>query len=174
MSIARLAILLPLVAAIGACAQLKRLVPQRQQPAPAASAVDVAVPEAPEEVAAVVTQAGRAQALPANRRTAEDFDTTTAEERAVAVAAAEQAPADAERLLGRETASLGDATEPGLWVKTPLVDANTQGRVAWPDKGTTVLVELRPGSNGAQISLAALRLLEASLTDLPTVEIYAR
>ena len=173
MNAARLVLALSLLTALGACAQIKRLVQPSQSPPPVALP-DVAIPDAPEEVAAVVSEAGQAEALPANRRTAEDFDTTTAEERAVAVAAAEQAPADAERLLGRDIASLGDATEPGLWVKTPLVSAVSQGRVAWPDKGTTVLVELRPGSTGTQISLAALRLLEASLTDLPTVEIYAR
>ena len=161
---------------LGACAQLQRILPKSAARAPdaAAPAPAVAVPEAPEEVAAVVSEAGKSEALPADRRTAEDFDTTTAEERAVAVAAAEQAPAEAERSLGTAIASLGDATEPGLWVKTPLVSAVTQGRIAYPAKGTTTLVELRPGSGATQVSLAALRLLEAPLTDLPTVELFAR
>lgn len=163
---------------LAGCAQLQRIVPQRQPAPDRTAAAEVAVPEAPEEVAAVVSDAGRAEALPANRRTAEDFDTTTAEERAVAVAAAERAPEESERLLGTTVASLGDATEPGLWMRTPLVDAVTQGRVADPGRGTTVLVELRPlsgaASGGSQISLAALRLLEVPLTDLPTVEVYAR
>ena len=168
---------LAVLSLLGGCAQLQRILPQREAPA-APDLSTVAVPEAPEEVAAVVTEAGRSEALPANRRTAEDFDTTTAEERAVAVAAAEQAPAQAERLLGSTVASLGDATEPGLWLKTPLVSAVTQGRIADPGRGTTVLVELRPlpggASGGSQISLAALRLLEVPLTDLPTIEVFAR
>ena len=158
---------------VGGCAQLKRITAPRAAPAPA-EAPAVVVPEAPEAVAAVISDAGRTAPLPANRRTAEDFDTTTPEERAVAVAAAEQAPAASERSLGTAVASLGDATDPGLWVKTPLVSAVTQGRVAYPAKGTTTLVELRPGTGATQVSLAALRLLDAPLTDLPTVELFAR
>lgn len=169
---------LVLLALVSGCAQIRSILPERSTAPEAADAPAVAVPEVPEEVAAVVSEAGLSEALPANRRTAEDFDTTTAEERAVAVAAAEQVPEEAERLLGTTIASLGDAAEPGLWLKTPLVSAVTQGRIADPDRGTTVLVELRPlpgpPSGGSQISLAALRLLEVPLTDLPTVEVYAR
>ena len=168
---------LAILSILSGCAQLQRILPQREA-APAVDPSTVVVPEAPEEVAEVVTEAGRSEALPANRRTAEDFDTTTAEERAVAVAAAQQTPEDAERLLGSTIASLGDATEPGLWLKTPLVGAVTQGRIEDAGRGTTVLVELRPlpggASGGSQISLAALRLLEVPLTDLPTIEVYSR
>ena len=177
MKIVPVPLALSLAVALAGCAQLQRMVPQRAAPAVADTGT-VAVPEAPEEVAAVVSEAGRSEALPANRRTAEDFDTTTAEERAVAVAAAERTPEEAEKLLGSTIASLGDATEPGLWLKTPLVSAVTQGRLEDAGRGTTVLVELRPlpggASGGSQISLAALRLLEVPLTDLPTLEVYSR
>ena len=145
-------------------------------PAPAAVLGPVAVPETPEEVAAVVAEAGRREALPADRRTAEDFDTTTALEREVAVAAAaREAP---ERALGATVASLGDAAEPGLWLETPLVAEAGPGRLAYGPAGTSVLVELRPSGgaagSGSRASLAALRLLQAPLAGLPEIEVFAR
>jgi len=110
---------------------------------------------------------------PASARTAEQFDTTTAAERAVA--AAPPAPAG-ERLLGRTVASLGDPTQAGFWIKTPLVDAAGTGRVVFPGSGKSSQVELipldGPATGGSQLSLAAMRLIEAPLTDLPTVEVY--
>lgn len=136
----------------------------------------VAIPDAPEAVAAVIAEAGRAEALPADRRTAEDFDTTTAEERAVAVAAAGRtAP---ERALGTVVASLGDAATPGLWLETPLVPEAGPGRLSYPPAGTQVLVELRPSGgapgSASRASLAALRLLQAPLAGLAEIEVFAR
>ena len=130
----------------------------------------------PEAAAGIVAEAGRAAPLPADRRTAEDFDTTTEQERAVAVAAAAQeAP---ERPLGATIAALGDAADPGLWLETPLVSEAGPGRVAYPPAGTSVLVELRPSGgaagSGSRASLAALRLLEAPLAGLTEVEVFAR
>ncbi|MDA9318700.1 hypothetical protein N9Q54_02640 [Octadecabacter sp.] len=108
---------------------------------------------------------------PPNARTVEQFDTTTAEDRAAAVAAA----SGRERRLGSTIARLGSPTDPGIWCKTPLVSEVTQGRVEY--QGKSVNVELRP-SGGAQgsgslISLAAMRLIEAPLTGLPEVVVYA-
>ncbi len=62
--------------------------------------------------------------------------------------------------LGRETVSLGDPTDLGLWVKTGLVSSNTPGTVTAAN-GETVAVTLRPldGAGGAQISLPALQAL---------------
>ena len=108
----------------------------------------------------------------ANARTVEQFDTTTAEDRAAAVAAA---PSGGERRLGTTIASLGSPTDPGIWFKTPLVSDVTQGRVEY--NGNSVNVELRPSGgavgSGSQISLAAMRLIEAPLTGLPEVTVYA-
>lgn len=103
--------------------------------------------------------------------TAEALDTTSAAERA----AAKVEPAPESKALGQTVASLGDPTEPGFWLKTPLVKTRRAGVVTYAAKGTSVQVELipiegAPGS-GSRISLAAIRLLEAPLTGLPTVEV---
>ena len=109
---------------------------------------------------------------PSNASSVEDFDTTTDEQRQAAVAA----PASGARELGTTIASLGSPTEPGIWMKTPLVSAVTEGRVEY--NGKSVNVELRPSGgaagSGSQISLAAMRLLEAPLTGLPEVTVFAR
>lgn len=111
---------------------------------------------------------------PAGARTVEQFDTTTPEER-VAAAAAPVEPAG-ERSLGSTVASLGEVAEAGFWLKTPLVTERGKGRVFNPGTGKSAQVDLipidGPASAGSRISLAAMRLLEAPLTDLPTVEVF--
>jgi hypothetical protein len=108
---------------------------------------------------------------PPNARTVEQFDTTTAQDRAAAVAP----PAAGERPLGTTIASLGSPTDPGIWLKTPLVNTVTTGRVEY--NGASVNLELRPSGgtlgSGSQISLAAMGLIEAPLTGLPEVNVYA-
>ena len=110
---------------------------------------------------------------PNNARTEEQFDTTSADERSAAAAA----PAAAERNLGSTVASLGDPTDPGFWLETPLVSSVTKGRVVYPANGKSAQVELRPiegpASGGSRISLPAMRLIGAPLTDLPTLTVYA-
>lgn len=110
--------------------------------------------------------------VPAN--TPEALDTTTEEERAEAVAEA-QATGGAQA-LGSTIASLGSVAEGGIWIKTPLVKTTAKGRVDYPEKGTSVAVELIPldGDPGAgsRLSLAAMRLLEADLTSLPEVQVF--
>lgn len=114
---------------------------------------------------------------PPTARTVEDFDTTTAEDRAEAIATPAPGEAAGERRLGVTIASLGSPTDPGIWVKTPLVTEITQGRVEYPVNGKSVNVELRPSGgepgSGSQVSLAAMRLLEAPLTGLPELTVYA-
>ncbi|WP_296417200.1 hypothetical protein [Pseudooctadecabacter sp.] len=109
---------------------------------------------------------------PPTARTVEEFDTTTAEDRQAAVVTA---PQSGERRLGTTIASLGSPTDPGIWFKTPLVSSVTQGRIEYA--GNSVSVELRPSGgpagSGSQISLAAMRLIEAPLTGLPEVTVYA-
>ena len=106
----------------------------------------------------------------AGARTAEQFDTTSVEERAAAAAAPVES---AERLLGSVVVSLGDPTQPGFWLETPLVSAPGKGRVVFPVTGKSAQVDLRPSETGSRISLAAMRLIEAPLTDLPEVEVYS-
>ncbi|WP_400087652.1 D-galactarate dehydratase [Yoonia sp. R78084] len=108
---------------------------------------------------------------PQNAVTIAQFDTTSAEDRAAAIATA---PAGAQP-LGRTIASLGSPAEAGIWLKTPLVAALTPGRVTYQDK--TINIELRPSGgaagSGSQISLAAMRLIEAPLTSLPELTVFA-
>lgn len=110
---------------------------------------------------------------PPTARTVEQFDTTTAEDRAEAVAEAELA---GETRLGSTIASLGSPADPGFWLKTPFVTELAMGRVEYPANGKSVNVELRPSGgeagSGSQLSLPAMRLLEAPLTGLPEVIVY--
>ena len=122
---------------------------------------------APETVSPGET--GIAPAPPANARTVEQFDTTTKAERVAAAA-----PSSGGSRLGKTVASLGDAATPGFWVETSLVDAVTPGRVENTANGKSVEVELRPMEGSSRVSLAALRVLEAPLTDLVTIAVYSR
>ncbi|QFT92659.1 hypothetical protein FIU86_07380 [Roseovarius sp. THAF9] len=156
--------LLACTVGLSACDMLPTMQQQAPPPDPA--------PQSTEAEAEVQT-AGVAP--PANARTADEFDTTTEEERAAAVQAAQSGGGD--RDLGTTVASLGAAADSGIWMKTPLVDSPGKGRVEYPAKGTTVAVDLipldaEPGS-GSQLSLAAMRLLEADLTGLPEVRVFA-
>lgn len=111
---------------------------------------------------------------PPTARTVEQFDTTTAEDRAEALAVEEPA---GEKSLGITNVSLGAAADPGIWLKTPLVSELTAGRAEYPLNGKTVNIELRPSGGEAgsasQMSLAAMRLLEIPLTALADVEVFA-
>ncbi len=112
-------------------------------------------------------------APPTNATTVEQFDTTTDEDRAEATAVE---VSSAEQSLGTTIASLGPPTEPGIWLKTPLVTTLTEGRVEY--QGKSINIELRPSGgaagSGSQISLAAMRLLDAPLTGLPEISVFAR
>jgi hypothetical protein len=105
---------------------------------------------------------------PAGAATAAALDTTSAAEKAAALAP----PADAGRSLGMVTVSLGSPAEPGFWLRGALVTAVGPGRVVTA-AGGALAVELRPGAGAAQLSLPAFRALGLSLTDLPQVEVFA-
>jgi len=111
---------------------------------------------------------------PPAARTVEEFDTTSAEDRAAAVAVVEPA---GEQLLGTTNISLGAAADPGIWLKTGLVDTLTAGRVEYPDNGKAISLELRPSggdsAGSSQMSLAAMRLLDIPLTALADVRVFA-
>ncbi|PIV76778.1 MAG: hypothetical protein COW55_00175 [Rhodobacteraceae bacterium CG17_big_fil_post_rev_8_21_14_2_50_65_11] len=78
--------------------------------------------------------------------------------------------------LGTTVASLGDPARPGLWLETPLVSVQTQGRVE-AASGATAEVILYPSGglpgSGSRISLAAMQALGLRLTDLPTLTVIA-
>ena len=88
---------------------------------------------------------------------------------------AAQPPTDGR--LGNTVATLGDPGERGFWLKTPLVAQPTPGRVVYVTSGRSVQVELRPldgpAGGGSQISMDAMRLLDAPLTGLPELVVYS-
>lgn len=111
---------------------------------------------------------------PASARTVEQFDTTTQAERAQAASAVQPT---GETALGETIASLGDPSKPGFWLETPLVSSAQKGRVMFPGSGKSAQVDLLPidgpATAGSRISLATMRLIQAPLTDLPTLKVYA-
>lgn len=122
------------------------------------------------ETAAARPPQSSASGLQAGGQTAAQLDTTTAAEKAAAAA-----PSTGGGKLGVTTASLGDATEAGFWIKSPLVKAPGKGRVVNPANGKSANVDLQPlggGGSGSQISLAAMQALGVALTDLPQLEVW--
>ncbi|WP_371223500.1 hypothetical protein [Roseovarius sp. 2305UL8-3] len=113
-----------------------------------------------------------AAAVPATARTVEEFDTTSPEARREA----EAASAGGETALGVTIASLGSPSEPGFWLKTPLVSNPAKGRVVYHGTGKSVAVDLipidGPKTAGSRMSLPAMRLIEAPLTGLPEVQVF--
>ncbi len=107
-------------------------------------------------------------APPPGARTAAVLDTTTAAQKAAALAA----PAGG-RSLGKTAVALGNVSEPGFWLRSGLVKTAGAGRVVTAT-GSSVAVDLIPGSGAAQLSLAAFRALSLPLTDLPEVTIFAQ
>lgn len=112
-------------------------------------------------------------AVPATgARTVADFDTVSAEEKAAATAT----PAKAGGRLGVTVASLGSPSEPGLWLKTPLVKSEQPGRVVYAVSGKSVAVTLipidGPATGGSRMSLSTFQTLGAPLTGLPEVEVF--
>jgi hypothetical protein len=105
--------------------------------------------------------------------TPDDLDVTTPAERKAARVEAATARAGA---LGPTVASLGSPAEPGLWLKTPLVDAPARGRVDYAVTGQSVAVDLIPldavPGSGSQLSLAGFRAVGAPLTALPELQVY--
>jgi hypothetical protein len=149
--------LLLLLAVLPGCAALKSLGRGGDDAPPADLATEFATPV---ETSALDTM-GAGQ-------TPEALDQTTAEEKSAALAA----PAKGgERALGKAVVALGSPAEPGLWVQTALVGAPSQGRILAAN-GQSLAVELRPGTGGALMSLAAYQALGIPLTDLPEVTIY--
>ena len=113
---------------------------------------------------------------PPTATTVAEFDTTTAEDRQAALDTTAAEPAG-EEALGTTIATLGDPADPGIWLKTPLVGELTTGRVVYGATGKSINLELRPSGgepgSGSQISLPAMRLLEAPLTGLIELEVFA-
>lgn len=114
-----------------------------------------------------------AQTMGAIGLTPDALDRTTPQERARAVADS-QTPMQG---LGATLASLGSPTESGFWLRTGLVTRVQTGRVELADGSRGIQVELRPSGAaaeaGSQLSLAAFRALEAPLTQLLPLRVFA-
>lgn len=78
--------------------------------------------------------------------------------------------------LGTTVAALGDPTQPGLWLRTPLVAAERPGIVRYGGQAVAVtllpLPDAAPGA-GSQLSLQAMRALGAPLTELVEIGVDA-
>ena len=146
-----------------------------QAPPAAGGAGDQIRPQARPDTQAAAAPAGGSAALrpPSGARTVEQFDTTSQEERSAAVAAAAVPPRSGP--LGQTIASLGDPARPGFWIETPLVSQPGKGRVSYGGKSVQVdLIPISgPSTAGSRMSLAAMRLIEAPLTGLPEVTVFA-
>ncbi|MDO5641809.1 MAG: hypothetical protein Q4G26_05395, partial [Paracoccus sp. (in: a-proteobacteria)] len=127
-------------------------------------------PATPATPAAAPAPRPPAAGLQGGGQTVAQLDRSTPAERAAATAA----PAATGGKLGDTIASLGNATEPGFWIKTPLVTSAAKGRVVNPATGKSVNLDLQPlgGGGGSQLSLAAMQALGVGLTDLPKVEVW--
>lgn len=154
MNLSRLMLIVPFLA-VAACDQLgmgKQITPR------------------PKPVAVADNAAGNALGRPAAKSAAQ-LDTTTATDKAAAAA-----PAAVGQKLGTTVASLGDATQAGFWIKTPLVKTAAKGRIVNPANGKSANVDLLPlggaATAGSQVSLPALQMLGVSLTDLPEIEVW--
>ncbi len=156
------------------CRRLSDLVILAAFPVIAACAAVPGGSQTPASDIPVAVPGARPLSPPVDARTVEDFDTTTAEDRAVALSGG---GLDAEVALGRTIVSLGSPNEPGIWIETPLVSVSMIGRVEYPVAGTEIALELRPSGgvagSGSEMSLSAMRLLEIPLTALAEVIVYA-
>lgn len=140
-----------------------------------ASKGDAAPAKAAPSATTTPAPAAKPATLGAGGATVAQLDQATEAERAEATAAA-AAPAAGEAKLGTTIASLGDPTDPGFWIKTPLVKAAAKGKVVDPATGKAVNVNLIPLAGdpgaGSQVSLSAMRELGVNLTALPEIEVW--
>ena len=78
--------------------------------------------------------------------------------------------------LGTTIAALGDPTQAGLWLRTPLVTTERPGVVRYGGQSVAVtlvpLPDAAPGA-GSQLSLQAMRALGAPLTELVEIRVDA-
>ncbi len=143
------------IAPLGGCGLVDRLT---SRPDPVVAATPAVAPSAPE----ILPPLGEGQ-------TAATLDQSSEDEKAAALAAP---AAGGAAELGKVVVSLGSPAEQGFWLRTALVTAPGKGRVVTAG-GASANVDLIPGTGGAQLSLAAFRALNLSLTDLPEVTVFA-
>ena len=126
---------------------------------------------------AVLERVQGPQATDALPEVVEDTDAPLRPQARPDAATVEDAPEVSIGTLGRTVASLGNAAEPGLWMKTPLVQSERSGTVYYPETNKSVQVTLipidGPASAGSRLSLEAMQALGAPLTGLPEVDVLS-
>jgi hypothetical protein len=110
-------------------------------------------------------------ALITGGQSAAALDAVSDAQKAAAVAAPVEAP-NAGQVLGVVSVALGSPAEQGLWLKSNLVAAPSQGRAVLAN-GAGVNVDLLPSTGGATLSFSAYRALGLALTDLPEVQVLS-
>jgi hypothetical protein len=126
-------------------------------------------PKSPQGAPVAAAPASEAAPLVVLGQTAASLDTTTPAQKAAALAK----PAVASGVdLGLMVVALGSPAEAGFWLSGGSVVAPGKGRVV-TSSGASVAVDLRAGTGGALLSLAAFRALGLGLTDLPEVRVFA-
>ncbi len=134
---------------------------------PKSASAPMTAPAGRDPATEMATSAGTA-ALGAKAVRADVLDTTSAAEKAAALSAP---AASGEKALGKVVVALGPPAEQGLWLRTSQVTAVGQGRVETAT-GQSLTLELRPGTGGALLSLAAFQALGLNLTGLPEVAVF--
>lgn len=130
--------------------------------------VETTAPEAVAPVEVSVDTGTRPQARP------DEVPVVAAAEPAPVINAPDRPVQDGK--LGTTLATLGDVTNPGLWIETPLARASGPGRVTTAG-GASVDVTLIPiegeATAGSRLSLSAMQGLGLSLTDIADVTVTA-
>jgi hypothetical protein len=152
-------LLAPLLLALSGCGLF--------QPGGTAGRASVTGPTPPQPAVEAAPVSGTT-ALGGPAVSATALDTTTPQEKAAALAAPVAA---GERRLGNTVVALGPPAEQGLWLSTALVGEVTEGRIETA-AGQSLTLELRPGTGGALLSLAAFQALGLPLTGLPEVTVF--
>ena len=177
-SVVRLSIALGVVAAISGCTEpvgsfpaLIVLPDAKVEPASKVEEPAVAKPE-PKVEEPKPKEIEQAEDNLNTGETADQIAMVTDKEKAAAVAK----PKSKGAYLGETIGSLGLLDRPGIWVSTPLVKSETQGRVVFKKSGKSANITLIPlggdAGAGSQVSLGAMQVLGIPLTDLPVLDIY--
>ncbi|MEM9551422.1 MAG: hypothetical protein AAGA05_09615 [Pseudomonadota bacterium] len=167
----RLGVLISVCLCLSGCAEFQALFPTNSTEATAAPARQTPN-TTPEAVPRPPLNPSRGP-LPTTGLSVDAFDTTTDAERAEATGGLTGGAGS----IGTTVAGLGDPARPGFWIETPLVESEGPGRVVYAATGQSVQVKLIPVSDpdtsGSRLSLATMRLLEAPISDLVEVEVFA-
>ncbi len=170
----RIAVVLIIGAALSGCTGGGRLISNTENPPDGSSLSGVANPSETTTKPKPRPETSDGGLLDGTITAAEATNVTQAE----AAAAGANTSGTAGRNLGKTIATLGSLDRDGIWMRTPLVKSEVQGRVVYLKLGKSATVTLlpldaEPGA-GSQLSLAAMQVLGISLTDLAEVQVFVQ